>query len=219
MEGFASFLMLRLFEAFGGNWRGRIGALLVRKNLRRLREGLDPHEYGGAPLLGVNGVTIISHGSSTAVAIKNAIRAAANEALVRHVNAEISDVLGRIEPVAAPAKVERKGLRALFSRMRERFQRQPRAPEPSALEAAPAAAEPRDAHPGDHAAPPAPSDSRAPSPAPATLEADLAPNGPIPEAPRAETGAHQPDSLDDAPRETAGDQSEPADTPEKQNPS
>jgi glycerol-3-phosphate acyltransferase PlsX len=125
MEGFASFMMLNLFEAFGGNWRGRLGFLLVRKNLRGLREKLDPHEYGGAPLLGVNGATIISHGSSTAVAIKNALRAAANEALVRHVNVEIADVLTRAVPItgAASAKPAGKGLKALFSRMRERLQR------------------------------------------------------------------------------------------------
>jgi glycerol-3-phosphate acyltransferase PlsX len=139
MEGFASFMMLNIFEAFGGNWRGRIGYLLVRKNLRGLREKLDPHEYGGAPLLGVNGVTIISHGSSTAVAIKNALRAAANEALVRHVNAEIADVLGRIQPaIGASAKPAGKGLKALFSRMRERLARhkdkEPETPAP-ALEA------------------------------------------------------------------------------------
>ncbi|MGH7864610.1 MAG: phosphate acyltransferase PlsX [Candidatus Binataceae bacterium] len=124
MEGFASFMMLNIFEAFGGNWRGRLGFLLVRKNLRGLREKLDPHEYGGAPLLGVNGATVISHGSSTAVAIKNALRAAANESLVRHVNAEISDVLGRIQIVTgAAAKPAGKGLKALFSRMRERLSR------------------------------------------------------------------------------------------------
>ncbi|MBI1999972.1 MAG: phosphate acyltransferase, partial [candidate division NC10 bacterium] len=43
---------------------------------RRFKRRVDPSEYGGAPLLGVNGVCVISHGRSTGKAIKNAIRAA-----------------------------------------------------------------------------------------------------------------------------------------------
>jgi len=101
-----------------------------------MRERLDPHETGGAPLLGVNGVAIIAHGSSNARAIRNAVRAAANEALVNHVNIEIAEILNRSQPAAA-AKPAGKGIRALFSRMRERLHRHPREsegprlPEPS----------------------------------------------------------------------------------------
>src|SRR5258708_17118881 len=53
MEGFSSFLLGSLREVFGGNWRTRLGYLLVRKNLTSMRERLDPLEYGGAPLVGV----------------------------------------------------------------------------------------------------------------------------------------------------------------------
>ena len=95
MEGFSSFLLGSLRGVFGGNWRTRLAYLLVRKNLNAMRERLDPSEYGGAPLLGVSGVSIIAHGSSNPKAIRNAIRAAANEQLVHHVNAEILEILAK----------------------------------------------------------------------------------------------------------------------------
>jgi glycerol-3-phosphate acyltransferase PlsX len=54
----------------------RLGAFLVKVSIRDLRKVLDYAEYGGAPLLGVNGVCIICHGSSSPKAIKNALRLA-----------------------------------------------------------------------------------------------------------------------------------------------
>jgi hypothetical protein len=90
-----------------------------------MRERLDPSEYGGAPLLGVSGVSIIAHGSSNPKAIRNAIRAAANEHLVNRVNPEILEILGKIQP-AGPVKPAGKGFRALFSKMRERLHRRDR---------------------------------------------------------------------------------------------
>jgi phosphate acyltransferase len=122
MEGFAGFLLGHLREVFSKGLRGRLAYLLIRKSLGAMRERLDPHEYGGAPLLGVNGIAIIAHGSSNARAIRNAIRAAANEALVRQVNADIVEVLGRTE-AAASAKPAGKGIRRIFARMRERLHR------------------------------------------------------------------------------------------------
>jgi glycerol-3-phosphate acyltransferase PlsX len=56
-------------------WR-RLGALLLRPALNDIRQRVDASEYGGAPLLGVNGTCIIGHGSSTPKAIKNAIHMA-----------------------------------------------------------------------------------------------------------------------------------------------
>ncbi len=124
MEGFASFLLGNLRDVFG-TFFGRIGYLLVRRRLAVIRERLDPSEYGGAPLLGLAGVTIIAHGSSNPRAIRNAIRAAANEALVERVNAEIVETLAR-EVTAMPVKSAGKGFRALLDRMRERLHRHPR---------------------------------------------------------------------------------------------
>jgi glycerol-3-phosphate acyltransferase PlsX len=127
MEGFASFLLGNLREVFGANWRTRLAYLLVRKNLNAMRERLDPNEYGGAPLLGISGVSIVAHGSSNPRAIRSALRAAANEQLVHHVNAEILEILGKIQPAAGTAKPQAgKGFRALFLKMRERLHRKDR---------------------------------------------------------------------------------------------
>jgi glycerol-3-phosphate acyltransferase PlsX len=124
MEGFAAFLLGNLRDVFSVGL-GRIAYLLIRKRLGAIRERLDPAEYGGAPLLGLNGVAIIAHGSSSPRAIRNAIRAAANEALVERVNAEIVETLARVSG-GAPAKPAGKGFRAIMARMRERLHRHPR---------------------------------------------------------------------------------------------
>lgn len=74
-EGLASAIMALIKDAFtGGGWLARIGAALALPALKGLKRKLDYAEYGGAPLLGVNGGFIICHGSSKAKAIKNAIR-------------------------------------------------------------------------------------------------------------------------------------------------
>ena len=57
--------------------RGKIGGLLIRPAARRLRQRLDPDTYGGAYLLGLKGLVVISHGSSSRQAIANAIGLAA----------------------------------------------------------------------------------------------------------------------------------------------
>lgn len=64
--------------------------------LKGIKQRLDYSEYGGAPLLGINGVSIISHGSSKAYAIKNAIRVA-KESVENGLVAAISESIGLIE--------------------------------------------------------------------------------------------------------------------------
>ncbi len=56
-----------------------LGALLMKKTLKHIKKHSDYSEYGGAPLLGVDGVVMISHGRSNPKAIKNAIRATIKE--------------------------------------------------------------------------------------------------------------------------------------------
>jgi len=155
MEGFAAFILGNVRELFDSGFRGRLAYLLIRKRLRAMRERFDPSEYGGAPLLGVNGVVIMAHGSSNARAIRNAIRSAADESFVRQVNAEIVETLRKI-PVAAGQVVKPagKGIRALLHRMRERLHRHPKEgeepvkkPPTGALEAAHAEAPPHGATP------------------------------------------------------------------------
>jgi glycerol-3-phosphate acyltransferase PlsX len=63
----------------------KVGALLMRRVFKVLKKSIDYAEYGGAPLLGVNGCVIISHGKSNAKAIKNAIFQAIN-----YTNADIT---------------------------------------------------------------------------------------------------------------------------------
>lgn len=53
-----------------------LGAALLKSSLKEAKKSVDYSEYGGAPLLGVDGLVLISHGRSTAKAIKNAVRAA-----------------------------------------------------------------------------------------------------------------------------------------------
>ncbi|MFC1805235.1 phosphate acyltransferase, partial [Candidatus Omnitrophota bacterium] len=58
---------------------GKLGALLMIRNFSKFKKEMDYSEYGGAPLLGVNGSVIIGHGRSSAKAIKNAIRVTKEE--------------------------------------------------------------------------------------------------------------------------------------------
>jgi glycerol-3-phosphate acyltransferase PlsX len=55
----------------------KLGALLSRGAFRAVKRRIDPSEYGGAPLLGLNGCCVIGHGKSSAVAVKHGIRVAA----------------------------------------------------------------------------------------------------------------------------------------------
>ena len=75
---------------------GKLGTLLLYSNLRRFRKDLDYSEYGGAPLLGVDGVIIIGHGRSSSNAIKNAIRVAKIE-VDRKVNERIVDLINAMK--------------------------------------------------------------------------------------------------------------------------
>lgn len=62
-------------QALMSTARGRLGGLLLKPAFRELRNRFDYAEYGSAPLLGVNGICTIAHGSSSAKAIKNAVLA------------------------------------------------------------------------------------------------------------------------------------------------
>ncbi len=75
IEAMQTFLKRNLLNSF----LGKIGLLFMLPSLKRLKKQLDYAEYGGAPLLGIDGVVIIGHGRSNARAIKNAIRVAKEE--------------------------------------------------------------------------------------------------------------------------------------------
>lgn len=75
-EGLAQVLFKMMKEEMTKSWPAKVGSAMAAPALKGIHKRLDSAEYGGFPLLGVNGVAIISHGNSTARAIKNAIRVA-----------------------------------------------------------------------------------------------------------------------------------------------
>jgi len=91
-EATAEFLFRNLRDEIPRTTTGKLGGLLIRNDVRRLRARIDWREFGGAPLLGIDGVAVIAHGRSDARAMKNAIRvtreAVANE-LVGKIRAEV----------------------------------------------------------------------------------------------------------------------------------
>ena len=74
------------------NLLSRMVGLLGRSTFHSLKKKMDYTEYGGAPLLGINGICIICHGSSNAKAIKNGIRVAGEE-IVKNVNKHIIELI------------------------------------------------------------------------------------------------------------------------------
>jgi glycerol-3-phosphate acyltransferase PlsX len=93
-EGIVDVIKQMLKESLDASITRQIGAVLARNAFRDFRKRMDYSEYGGAPLLGVKGVTIICHGRSNANAIKNAIRVAAEYAGGR-INQRIEQELTR----------------------------------------------------------------------------------------------------------------------------
>ncbi|MDD4295263.1 MAG: phosphate acyltransferase PlsX [Candidatus Omnitrophica bacterium] len=72
-----------------------LGVFLLSGTIKKLRRKVDYAEYGGAPLLGVNGIVIIGHGRSNAVAVKNAVKTAVKE-LSHDINGEIERKINAI---------------------------------------------------------------------------------------------------------------------------
>ncbi|PYP84370.1 MAG: phosphate acyltransferase PlsX [Blastocatellia bacterium AA13] len=75
-EGLIETVMRMLKEELQASLQTKAGAFLSKPAFERFKQRLDYAEYGGAPLLGINGVTVICHGRSNSRAIRNAIRVA-----------------------------------------------------------------------------------------------------------------------------------------------
>ncbi len=75
-EGLAQHIFGMLKKALQSTLSAQVGYVLSRNAYKELKKKIDYSEYGGAPLLGVRGISVIAHGSSNANAIKNAIRVA-----------------------------------------------------------------------------------------------------------------------------------------------
>lgn len=98
-EGLAETISVFLYRELMRNLATKLGVLLLKSGLKRFKKTMDYSEYGGAPLLGVDGVVIISHGRSNAKAIKNAVRVAKEE-VERKVNEKIMESIQRNLPAA-----------------------------------------------------------------------------------------------------------------------
>ena len=113
-DGFTGNIVLKTAESLGyaikdllkaeitaSPWR-KLGALLARGAFLKLKQRMDPEVYGGAVLLGLNGIVIKTHGSSRARATANAIRVAADE--IRHdVNRKLGIEIARANQVLTAA--------------------------------------------------------------------------------------------------------------------
>ncbi len=107
-DGFVGNVILKVAESLFGLFKvsikrfvrkyffSQIGALLMKPTFDGIKKAFDYQEYGGAPLLGVDGCCIIAHGKSTPHAIKNAI-IAANKMVVENVNYHIKQKMESLD--------------------------------------------------------------------------------------------------------------------------
>jgi glycerol-3-phosphate acyltransferase PlsX len=102
IEGCAKVIGELLKGALRSTPRAMMGGLLARPALEAMKKKMDWREVGGAPLLGVNGVGLISHGRSDALAIENAIRRAADDARA-HFTDELARAVAPSESLLAQA--------------------------------------------------------------------------------------------------------------------
>jgi glycerol-3-phosphate acyltransferase PlsX len=95
-EGLAETIMKMLKREIADVTTGKLGYLMIKPAIKNFKKRTEYSEYGGAPLLGINGISIISHGRSSARAVKNALRVAA-EMSRRKVHEIIADKLNNIK--------------------------------------------------------------------------------------------------------------------------
>lgn len=95
LEGLSRVLLGEVKAALTSSMAAKMAAAVVQPSLAALKDRLDPDVYGGAPLLGVNGVCMIGHGSSNARAVANGVAATAR--------AIRGDLTGQIATSTAPA--------------------------------------------------------------------------------------------------------------------
>ncbi len=103
-EAFVGNVVLKLYEGVGAtlikkvkggmmkNLRSKIGALLVKPALKETLKSFDLEQYGGAPMLGLNGLVVKTHGSSNAVEIKNSILQCVTFS-EQNINKKIEDII------------------------------------------------------------------------------------------------------------------------------
>lgn len=100
LEGAASFFFGLLKDVFYKNFKTKLAAILIKKDLSESKKVLDADEQGGALILGVNGLVIKSHGNSNAVTVKNVVIKASKFARTKvldsireeFINMEVDDI-------------------------------------------------------------------------------------------------------------------------------
>ena len=95
-EGVVEVMLSMLKREIMSNIFSKIGFFFLKHSLKRIKKKLDYSEYGGALLLGVNGIVIIGHGGSNAKAIKNAIHLSYKFVSERVLD-KISDEIGKMQ--------------------------------------------------------------------------------------------------------------------------
>jgi glycerol-3-phosphate acyltransferase PlsX len=93
-EATADFIFRAMRDEVPRGATGKLGGLLIRPGVRRIRDRIDWREFGGAPLLGIDGVAVVAHGRSDARAFRNAIRVA-KEAVQANLVGKIREAVGR----------------------------------------------------------------------------------------------------------------------------
>lgn len=95
LEGAASFFMGSLKNIFNTNFRTKLSGLMIKKQVVEYKKNLNPEEHGGAPILGVNGLVLKSHGNSNAKTVKNVVIKAskfASENVLESIKKEFSNM-------------------------------------------------------------------------------------------------------------------------------
>ena len=95
-EGLVEVVEALLREELSSTVTMRVGSLLTRRALRHFRRRVDYSEYGGAPLLGVAGATIVGHGRSSAKAVRNAVAMAYRFAADRFIERVEQDIAATV---------------------------------------------------------------------------------------------------------------------------
>lgn len=98
VEGMVTDIFGALKDVFSANWKNRLAAAVLLPDLKKLKKKLDYAEYGGAPLLGINGITVKCHGSSKARAVRSGIMQAYRFAR-QDVNGQIRSELEKLTDV------------------------------------------------------------------------------------------------------------------------
>lgn len=93
-EGLASTLLKKIKQGLMSTLISKIGALLIKRAIKNTMKSFDTSEYGGAPLLGLNGLAVKTHGSSTYIEIFNSIKQCATYT-ENHINDKIKDFLSK----------------------------------------------------------------------------------------------------------------------------